>query len=172
MTHSRDLLLTLKERTPVDSFQNERNEADVVVKLVEAISTHDDMKRTSISILTTTHYQKNLITEKIAERDIYIYHFPCNYFDKNVYNVIYLWKKNLRFPNDDRDSRVYRIIEFMKGSCEIVIFSFTLQQEDHRTQTDWTIVAFELPQLLANIRARKCLYMVGPFSSFVNGNAY
>ena len=88
MTHSRDLLLTLKERTPVDSFQNERNEADVVVKLVEAISTHDDMKRTSISILTTTHYQKNLITEKIAERYIYFSHFPCNYFDKNVYNVI------------------------------------------------------------------------------------
>ena len=86
--------------------------------------------------------------------------------------MLYNCGKNLGFPNDDRGTRVYKIIEFMKGSCDIVIFSFTLQQEDHRTQTDWTIVAFELPQLLANIRARKCLYMVGPFSSFVNGNAY
>jgi len=44
------------------------DEADFVVKLVEAIRTHEDMKRTPILIFTTTGYQKVLIEDKIAER--------------------------------------------------------------------------------------------------------
>ena len=55
-----------------------------------------------------------------------------------------------------------------------MIFSFTLQIENNGiAETDWTIVAFlKYPEFLAKITAHKCLYMVGPFTNIVDGNAY
>jgi len=68
-------------------------------------------------------------------------------------------------------------MESLNRSCDIVIFSFTLEEADLPNQPprepDWRVQGIVTsPELITNIHARKSLFMVGHLNNFGIDNHY